>query len=239
VAFAYDKTAKTCAYYVNGVLKQTLTYTTAVNPIFTGTTNYIGAQSTSSSTAFIGRLDDFRLYNRALSGTEVTDLYNANAPTFTINASAGTGGSITPSGTITKNSGTSQAFTIAANPGYAIADVVVDTVSQGAIMSYTFNSIAANHTISAVFAKPVGMNNKSVLTDAKAQGRAVVVWGKVKSIIDLPTSFTINDGYSGDVTVNVNGVALPVGFDTTKTAIVTGVVSADKKVQAQAVGIYP
>ncbi|MCX6345150.1 MAG: hypothetical protein NT018_08745, partial [Armatimonadetes bacterium] len=48
VAFAYDKTAKTCAYYVNGVLKQTLSYTTAVNPIFTGTTNYLGAQSTTA-----------------------------------------------------------------------------------------------------------------------------------------------------------------------------------------------
>jgi len=168
-----------------------------------------------------------------------TILATFSVATYTINASAGTGGSITPSGTITKNYGTSQAFAIAANPGYAVANVTVDGVPQGPITGYTFSNITANHTISAAFAKPVGMNNKSVLTDAKAQGRAVVVWGKVKSIIDLPTSFTINDGYSSDVTVNVNGVALPVGFDTTKTAIVTGIVSADKKVQAQTIRAVP
>jgi len=47
------------------------------------------------------------------------------------------------------------------------------------------------------------------------------------------TSFTINDGYGSNITVMVNDVALPPGFDTAKTAVVTGVLSPDKAIQAQ------
>jgi len=42
-----------------------------------------------------------------------------------------------------------------------------------------------------------------------------------------------------DVTVIVNGVALPVGFDTTKTAVVTGVGGKDLKIQAQTIRAVP
>ncbi len=52
---------------------------------------------------------------------------------YTITANAGNGGSITPSGTMAVNAGGSQNFKITASPGYRIADVRVDNVSQGAI----------------------------------------------------------------------------------------------------------
>lgn len=67
--------------------------------------------------------------------------------TYTITASAGTNGSITPSGAVSVNSGSSQTFTITPNTGYHVADVLVDGVSQGAITTYTFNNVTANHTI--------------------------------------------------------------------------------------------
>jgi cytochrome c-type biogenesis protein CcmE len=71
----------------------------------------------------------------------------------------------------------------------------------------------------------------------------VKVWGKVKSVNGTPpttsTLFTISDGYRTDVTVMVNGAALPPGFDTTKTAIITGVLSSDRKIQAQTVRAVP
>ena len=70
--------------------------------------------------------------------------------TYTITASAGTGGTISPSGSVCVNHGASQTFTIAANTGYTISSVTVDGVSQGAIGSYTSNVTAA-HTISATF----------------------------------------------------------------------------------------
>ncbi|MCX6344165.1 MAG: metallophosphoesterase [Armatimonadetes bacterium] len=76
----------------------------------------------------------------------------AASPTYTITASAGAGGTITPSGAVVVNQGSNKSFTIAASPGYNITDVVVDSVSQGAIASYTFTNVTANHTISATFA---------------------------------------------------------------------------------------
>jgi hypothetical protein len=74
-----------------------------------------------------------------------------SATTHTIAASAGTGGSISPSGSVTVNDGQSQAFTITADPCYAIADVQVDGGSVGAVSSYTFTNVTADHTIDASF----------------------------------------------------------------------------------------
>ena len=70
---------------------------------------------------------------------------------FTITASAGAGGAITPSGAVAVTQGASQTFTITPNAGLGVANVVVDGVSQGAITSYTFTNVTADHTISAVF----------------------------------------------------------------------------------------
>jgi hypothetical protein len=72
--------------------------------------------------------------------------------TYTITPSAGANGSISPSGATTVNSGDSQTFTIAADSCYHVLDVLVDSVSVGAVSSYTFSSVAANHTISVTFA---------------------------------------------------------------------------------------
>ena len=49
--------------------------------------------------------------------------------TFTITATAGTGGSIAPSGAVTVGFGGNQAFTITPSTGYHVADVLVDGVS--------------------------------------------------------------------------------------------------------------
>ncbi len=62
--------------------------------------------------------------------------------TYTITASAGTGGSISPSGPVTVNCGTDQSFTITPASCYQIADVLVDGVSVGAVASYTFTGVA-------------------------------------------------------------------------------------------------
>ena len=71
--------------------------------------------------------------------------------TFTLTASAGTGGTISPSGAVIVPYGGSQTFTIAPASGYQIASVLVNGVNQGAISTYTFSNVTANHTISASF----------------------------------------------------------------------------------------
>ncbi|MHB8068525.1 MAG: M6 family metalloprotease domain-containing protein [Desulfobaccales bacterium] len=73
--------------------------------------------------------------------------------TYTITASAGANGSISPAGTMSVNPGSSQSFSITPNRGYHVAGVVVDGSSVGPVRSYTFSNVGANHTISASFAK--------------------------------------------------------------------------------------
>ncbi len=72
--------------------------------------------------------------------------------TNVITASAGSGGSISPTGTVTVDYGADQAFTITAAANHHITDVVVDTVSQGPVASYTFTGVTADHDITAIFA---------------------------------------------------------------------------------------
>ena len=78
-------------------------------------------------------------------------LTQAGAAAYTITASSGTGGTISPSGSVSVAQGASQSFTISANTGYQIASVTVDGVSQGAVSSYTFSNVTATHTIGVSF----------------------------------------------------------------------------------------
>jgi PKD domain/Secretion system C-terminal sorting domain len=71
---------------------------------------------------------------------------------FTITASAGPNGSITPNGAVVIAGGASQTFNISAAGGFTILDVLVDGISQGPISSKTFSNVTANHTIQASFA---------------------------------------------------------------------------------------
>jgi hypothetical protein len=86
--------------------------------------------------------------------TSFSDFAVGEPPTNTILASAGTGGSISPSGSVPVPVGNDQAFTITPDLNYIIADVVVDGVSQGAVSNYTFTAVQANHTINAMFDLP-------------------------------------------------------------------------------------
>jgi len=71
--------------------------------------------------------------------------------TYTITASAGPNGSISPSGSITVNQGADKSFTITPDTGYQINDVLVDESSVGKVSSYTFTNVIQDHNISATF----------------------------------------------------------------------------------------
>ncbi len=81
---------------------------------------------------------------------------------FTITATAGTGGTISPSGAVSVNYGASQTFAITASPGYRISDVAVDGSSVGVVTSYTFTSVTAGHTISASFMPTWDLNGDGI-----------------------------------------------------------------------------
>ena len=76
--------------------------------------------------------------------------------TYTITATAGANGGISPSGAVTVNKGASQSFTITPNTGYSIQDVTVDGASVGAVATYAFTNVTAPHTITASFTPTCG-----------------------------------------------------------------------------------
>ena len=88
--------------------------------------------------------------NHTISATFVT---TTSTSSFTITASATSGGTISPAGTVTVSGGSSKTFAIKPKNRFRITDVKVNGVSKGAISSYTFSSIAANNTIQAYFSK--------------------------------------------------------------------------------------
>ncbi len=82
---------------------------------------------------------------------QITRTVNVVAAVQTINASAGEGGSISPTGAVVVEEGGDMAFDITPDAGYHILDVLVDGVSVGAVASYTFTNVIAGHTIDASF----------------------------------------------------------------------------------------
>lgn len=79
------------------------------------------------------------------------DNFQCSSGNYFITATAGTGGTITPSGNVSVPAGTNRSFNIAASSGYQIDVVTVDGTSAGAVATYTFNNVQANHTITASF----------------------------------------------------------------------------------------
>ena len=72
---------------------------------------------------------------------------------YTIEATAGAGGSISPSGSVSVREGRDQTFTITPDKGYAVSNVKIDGKSIGAVKSYTFENVSRTHTIEVIFAK--------------------------------------------------------------------------------------
>ena len=90
---------------------------------------------------------EVELYHKSSSGGGWYDSY------YTIKATAGAGGSISPSGNVNVCEGGDQTFTITPDKGYAVVNVKIDGKSIGAVKSYTFENVSSPHTIEAIFVK--------------------------------------------------------------------------------------
>ncbi|MGA3008493.1 MAG: hypothetical protein ABSE59_11450, partial [Opitutaceae bacterium] len=94
--------------------------------------------------------------NCSLTASNLSGTTGGGGGPFTITSSGGANGTIAPNGVVTLIAGSNQSYTITPNSGFAVAQVSVDGSSAGAVTSYTFSNVQANHTISATFA-PVGV----------------------------------------------------------------------------------
>ena len=130
--------------------------------------------------------------------------------TFTINATAGANGAINPSGTVPLNFGDTPTFTFVPDVGYHVADVLVDGSSIGAVPSYTFPAVVANHAISATFA----INTYTITASSGGNG-AVTPAGVTTVNYGSTPSYTItpNPGYHVlDVLVNGTSVGAVTSY---------------------------
>ena len=84
---------------------------------------------------------------------------------YTIKTTAGAGGSISPSGSVSVREGRDQTFTITPDKGYAVSNVKIDSKSIGAVKSYTFENVRRTHTIEVIFMKANGNPQTGVFVD--------------------------------------------------------------------------
>ena len=115
----------------------------------------------------------------------------------TIKATAGANGSISPSGWTSVREGWDQTFTITPDKGYAVAKVLVDGKSVGAVTSYTFKNVTKDHTIEAVFMKSNGNPQTGVFVDVPENSyyEEAVDWAEENGITQGTddTHFSPND----------------------------------------------
>jgi hypothetical protein len=150
-----------------------------------------------------GNTSPFTLSN-IIGNSTITVTFGINV--YSIIATANTGGSITPSGTISVNSGGSASFTISASTGYHIDSVYADGMYIGAVNSYTFNNVIANHSLTAKFA----INTFSIFAITGSNGtvsplgNVVVNYGTNPAFTFLPEngfrvdSIFVDDLFAGD-----------------------------------------
>jgi len=114
---------------------------------------------TPTDTNYTTLTGEVELYHKSSSGGGWYDSY------YTIKATAGAGGSISPSGNVSVREGRDQTFTITPDKGYAVANVKIDGKSIGAVKSYTFENVSRTHTIEVIFMKANGNPQTGVFVD--------------------------------------------------------------------------
>ena len=223
----------------------TVTVTTPTNGTITpGTTTYNYGQSPVFA---ITPAAGYGIVNVMVDGVNVGAVTSYQFPALTadhtlsatfaqyqyvITATAGNGGTISPVGATNMVSGGNQTYTITPATGYHITDVFVDGASVGAVGTYTFSNVTANHTIFAAF----DVNEYTITVTQPANGAitpgtTTVTYGATPTFVVTPntgysvTAITLNGTNVMSQAQNTNGVytyTLPaVSANATLTATMT------------------
>ena len=160
-----------------------------------------------------------------LSALLITGCLPTAPITYTITATSGANGSIDPTGVITVTEGEDQIFTITPDTDYQVADVLVDSVSVGAVEEYTFMNLDEDHTISATFEAiivvPVNAITVTPTTITLIAGGAT---GTVTEIITPANATNKNVNWSSSdtgIAMVANRVVTPVAAGTATITVTT------------------
>ena len=126
----------------------TIYYTTNGTKPTTSSTKYTGAITVSSTTTIKAIAVKDGMKNSEIASASYVIKYQ-------ITATAGDGGSISPSGNVIIAEGGEQTFTITANDGYVIKSIMVDESSVAITSTYTFENVTKNHQIAVEFKEDI------------------------------------------------------------------------------------
>jgi hypothetical protein len=166
-----------------------LTAAAAANSVFTG---WSGACSGTANPCSV----------TMNANTTVTAAFSFK--TYTITASAGSNGTISPSGSVNVNYGVSQTYAITPATGFNVANVLVDGVSVGAPTSYAFSSVTANHTISATFSAKTSADGYSLSISNIGDGQG--------NVSNNPAGKTFKKGTKVTLTASPNSNSIFSGW---------------------------
>lgn len=145
---------------LNSAYSQTLTATGGATPyhwtVISGSLPAgltLGTTGIISGTPTAGGFFNLTVQVTDASSNQSSQQLSLNVRYVISSAVMGSGGSISPSGTIFMDSGSSQTFTFTPNTGYHIDTIRVDGTPIGKPTTYTFDSVQANHTIWSYFDK--------------------------------------------------------------------------------------
>jgi autotransporter-associated beta strand protein len=220
VTITYDATNE--IVYVDGVVNRTTDRTAtplSINPgglMIVGSRTWHDARGEDQYWRFNGAIASLKIFDRALSAAEVAAL--VTVPKYTITVTAGTGGTVSP-GTGPVDEGDSPIYAITPSLGYAVAGVLVDGASVGAVTSYQFTNVTATHTIDASFVALPSQLVSGKVTDGATGILGATVYFSLSAPANANPLFTTTTtnaagGYSISLPpANWHVVAGAVGYD--------------------------
>lgn len=166
VSPSYSFTVTESATYTAHFNAQNYTITVATNPNDAGSASGGGSYTYGQTcTVTASANNGYAFTSWTENGTQVSTNVNYSFTvtgnrnlvanfvpnTHTIQATAGSNGIITPSGNITVALGANQSFSMIPDAGYEVQEVYIDGNPVGAMNSYTFTNVTADHYIHVNF----------------------------------------------------------------------------------------
>jgi hypothetical protein len=145
----------------------------------------------------VGAVTSYTLTNVTAAHTVSASFETTQYP---ITSSAGPNGAISPSTVQYVDHGSNQTYTFTPDPGYFLADVVLDGTSWGYTPSYTFTNVKAPHTIAAVFGY---LGSRYEQTDSRIKFEGT--WFKLSRTFHSAGNYSYTNTAGSKVTVKFQG----------------------------------